>query len=246
MSWNRGYLGLHAMGVWKMARATLDNQGWIQRWNDRAIGFHIFATHPMLLKHVNVLEDGRSNLRILMPLCGKFWDMHWLAQRGHTVVGVEVAERAVHEFLKEYPYSHTARPVPGVEGTLFQTHDKKIQIYCCDFFKITPEEVGVVDAVWDRGSMVSINVCDRPRYAQVMQSVMSKHCRYLLSALNYDETKYTGIPHHLGDEAIREVFENTNTVTEIDCSSNVVEKDHKKIWGLDWLREKIFLITPKL
>ncbi|KAL8598490.1 hypothetical protein ACOMHN_051278 [Nucella lapillus] len=228
----------------KVERKVMDHQDWIQRWDNRAIGFHKEFINPVLEKHLNAMVDGRPSLRILLPLCGKSWDMKWLAEHGHSVVGVELVQQAVQEFFQDHSIPFTAQPDPTVEGTLFQSEDKKIQIYCCDFFKISPDVVGYVDAVWDRGGMVAINVCDRARYAQVIQSVKSPNCRYLLSALQYDETKYAGPPHHLGDEAIREIFEDTSTVTEIDCT-DVLEPRHKTNWGIDWLNEKAFLITPK-
>ena len=37
-----------------------------------------------------------------MPLCGKSRDLTWLArERGHSVVGVEVAEPAIRDYIEE-------------------------------------------------------------------------------------------------------------------------------------------------
>jgi hypothetical protein len=43
-------------------------------------------------------------------------------------------------------------------------------IYACDFFLMTPEVMGPVEAVWDRGALEAINVEDRQNYANLMQS----------------------------------------------------------------------------
>ena len=44
------------------------------------------------------------------------------------------------------------------------------------------------------------------RYASVVKPMMAQDCRYLLEALQYDDTKYGGPPHHLSDEAINDLF----------------------------------------
>ena len=47
-------------------------------------------------------------------LCGR------LADQGHTVVGVEVAQKAIEDFFAEQKVAFTSQPAPEVEGTLFQ------------------------------------------------------------------------------------------------------------------------------
>ena len=43
-----------------------------------------------------------------------------LADQGHTVIGVEVAQKAVVEFFEEQKVPFTSQPVPAVDGMLFQ------------------------------------------------------------------------------------------------------------------------------
>ncbi|XP_076462815.1 thiopurine S-methyltransferase-like [Babylonia areolata] len=116
----------------------MDNQLWIKRWNDRDRSFHDQRIHPMLQKHHKQVVDGRSHLTVLVPMCGKSWEIKWLADQGHTVIGVEVAQRAIEEFFEEQNIPFTSSPLPAAEGTLFQSEDTKVQIYCCDFFKMSP------------------------------------------------------------------------------------------------------------
>lgn len=198
----------------------------------------------MLMEHLDKMVNGRSNLRIFVPLCGKSWDMKWLADQGHRVIGVEMVQTAIEEFFQEQKMTFTSTPLPAVEGTLFQSKDKRVQIYCCDFFNISPEVVGQVDAIWDQSSMVAITESDRVRYAELLQSLMSPGCRYLLSAIQYDETKFPGPPHHLSDEAIQQLFGARNTV-ELIGSKDAPEHSQRARWGIDWMTEKAFLITPK-
>ena len=52
-------------------------------------------------------------------------------------------------------------------------------IYNCDFFLMTPEILGPVDAVYDRGALEAINLQDRQLYAKLMQSLLGPNFRYI-------------------------------------------------------------------
>ncbi|KAL8583790.1 hypothetical protein ACOMHN_036425 [Nucella lapillus] len=136
-----------------MQSTVLSNEAWCQFWGQPNPGFHKPSVNPTLKKHLSQLLGGRANLRILVPLCGKSWDMKWLAEQGHRVVGVEVAPKPVEMFFTEQKVPYTTTPVPQLGGTLYQSKDKKILVYCCDFFKVSPETLGQFDAIWDRAAM---------------------------------------------------------------------------------------------
>lgn len=178
-----------------------------------------------------------------MPLCGKSWDMKWLADQGHTVVGVEVAQKPVEQFFSEQKVDFTKTPVPNLEGTLYQSRDKKILVYCCDFFKVSPKTLGQFDAIWDRAAMDAVNRPDRAKYGEVLRSLMAPGCRCLMAALQYDETKHPGPPHNVSDEAVNEAFKKGCVVNIIgieDATQDILES-----WKFDKMNERIFLITPK-
>ncbi|KAK3091731.1 hypothetical protein FSP39_022238 [Pinctada imbricata] len=165
---------------------------WDVRWHDRKIGFHKNTIHPLLDKHVEKLIAGRTNIKIFFPLCGKAIDMKWLSDKGHTVIGVEGSEMAIQEFFQEQNMKFNTVDVPSIGGKLFTSEDNKIRLYCADFYLFNSELEGKVDAVWDRGAMVAINRCDRPKYVSTMKPLISENCKYFLDTLVYDETKYPG------------------------------------------------------
>mmetsp|Transcript_54746 Transcript_54746/g.98629 ORF Transcript_54746/g.98629 Transcript_54746/m.98629 type:complete len:432 (-) Transcript_54746:99-1394(-) len=88
----------------------------IKRWATRswaipagqAPRFHLKAVNPMLEKHLarwskgmSPAEEG-SALSVLVPLCGKTFDMPFLCENGYGVVGVEGVPRAIMEFRAEH------------------------------------------------------------------------------------------------------------------------------------------------
>ena len=58
---------------------TATAEYWRDRWKEGNTGWHREEVNKYLIKYVNELTGGRSNLRIFVPLCGKSVDMLWLA-----------------------------------------------------------------------------------------------------------------------------------------------------------------------
>lgn len=104
---------------------------WLNRWNDRRIGFHLEDANPILVKYVDCLrpltnaticadsstnnhpedvtgtcfnKDASSETRIFLPLCGKTVDMAYLIPLFREVVGVEGIRQALVEFAQEQPH----------------------------------------------------------------------------------------------------------------------------------------------
>ena len=51
---------------------------------------------------IDLLENGyMKGLSILVTMCGKTVDLHWLCARGHSVTGVEISPVAVHQIFTE-------------------------------------------------------------------------------------------------------------------------------------------------
>uniref|UniRef100_A0A3Q2CGL9 Thiopurine S-methyltransferase, tandem duplicate 1 n=1 Tax=Cyprinodon variegatus TaxID=28743 RepID=A0A3Q2CGL9_CYPVA len=74
---------------------------WEQRWQENRTGFHQLEVHKMLQNNYDKVVNGRSGVRFFFPLCGKAVDMKWLADLGHSVVGVEISEMAIRQFFQE-------------------------------------------------------------------------------------------------------------------------------------------------
>ena len=67
--------------------------------------------------------------------------------------------------------------LPEIRGWKYWTKDNRLCIYACDFFSVTPEMIGAVDAVYDRGALEAVNVGDRQGYVKLMQSLLGKSFR---------------------------------------------------------------------
>ncbi|XP_006794533.1 probable thiopurine S-methyltransferase [Neolamprologus brichardi] len=89
---------------------------WEERWQQNKISFHQPEVHKMLKKNIDKVLNGRTGVRFFFPLCGKAVDMKWLADMGHSVVGVEISEKAIRQFFEENNMTYSEEPVPAIPG----------------------------------------------------------------------------------------------------------------------------------
>ncbi|GFR75297.1 thiopurine S-methyltransferase [Elysia marginata] len=118
----------------------------------------------LLEKHYSKLNPGGESKKVLVPLCGMSVDMNWLADKGMTVIGVDIAEEALAKFvsLSDQDWEETAVPTLGPGAKLFTRKDGKIKLYLGDFLKFT-------------------------RFAAALKNLMNPGGRMLLDAIAYDE-----------------------------------------------------------
>ncbi|XP_077209166.1 thiopurine S-methyltransferase [Paroedura picta] len=217
---------------------------WLKKWQMRHIGFHNEQEHGLLKKHLDIFLSGRSGLKIFFPLCGKTVEMKWLADMGHHIVGVEISETALKEFFTEQNLSYSEETVPEIPGAkLMKDTSGNISLYCCSIYDLTSSVAGKFDAIWDRGSLVAINPCDRERYANLMLSLMNQKCCYLLVTVSYDPSKHPGPPFYIPDSELKKLFGQRCDIKLLDKTDDL--KEPQRAWGLDYFWEVMYLLLLK-
>lgn len=228
--------------VQKNRALTLEE--WQDKWVTRHISFHQEQGHQLLKKHLDIFLKGQSGLRVFFPLCGKAVEMKWFADRGHTVVGVEISEIGIREFFAEQNLSYTEEPLAEIAGAkVFKSSAGNISLYCCSIFDLPRANTGKFDRVWDRGALVAINPGDRERYADLILSLLRKEFQYLVAVFSYDPTKHAGPPFYVPDAEFKRLF---GAKCSIQCLEEVdVFEERHKTWGIDYIFEKLYLLTEK-
>jgi thiopurine S-methyltransferase len=171
----------------------MDATFWHQRWAQREIGFHRSKVHPMLAQHWPTLAD-RNDGPVLVPLCGKSLDLKWLADRGHSVVGIELSEAAAIEFFED----HGLQPASTRLGGLKAWSAASITICVGDFFEFAPDFP--FPRAYDRAAMVALPAEVRPRYRARLAALLADEGQGLLITLEYDPSTMHGPPFSV-DEA---------------------------------------------
>lgn len=179
-----------------------DNQRWLQAWRDSAIqGFHQKHTNPLLMRFWNAL-DLPPGSRIFVPLCGKSLDLLWLADQGFEVIGIEISPLAVKAFFHENQLPARRQR----QGRLNLWHSGPISIYCGDIFSLQSEQLGHIDAVYDRAALTAMPELLRERYAEHLQSLLPAAAPLLLLTIEDSEAASPGSQTDGIDHEISQLF----------------------------------------
>ncbi len=158
----------------------MDHQFWLDKWRANQLGFHRDSVHPFLTEHWPALGLAPGS-RALVPLCGKALDLHWLAEAGHRVLGIELSELAVAAFFAEAGL----RPTIDQAGPFRRYRAGPIEILAGDFFDLTVALAGEVAAIFDRAALVALPEPQRRAYVAKIRSLTAPGTAVLLVTLEY-------------------------------------------------------------
>lgn len=174
---------------------------WQERWARSQIGFHQEKVNGYLRRHWSTL--GLPNdAAVLVPLCGKSLDLAWLAEQGHAVIGVELAERAVQDFFAE----RDVQPHVSQHGAFKVYQAGALRILCGDFFALSHADVADCQAFYDRAALIALPAEMRERYAAHLQAILPETCQGLLVTLVYDQQRMDGPPFSVEDAEVEQRF----------------------------------------
>jgi thiopurine S-methyltransferase len=179
----------------------MDREFWQKKWEKNEIAFHQREPNPLLVHHFDelALPDGS---RLFLPLCGKTLDIHWLLARGHRVAGAELSQLAIDQLFAELGVKPTVAKV----GALDCYSAPNIDVFVGDFFALAREQLGPVDAVYDRAALVALPAPMRARYVMHLVALTNR-APQLLIAYVYDQSLVDGPPFSVSDMEVRRHYD---------------------------------------
>jgi thiopurine S-methyltransferase len=161
---------------------------WHQRWQTNQIGFHLSVANPLLVKHFSSLNLPLGAC-VFLPLCGKTEDIPWLLSQGYKVAGAELSQVAIEDLFKRLQFT----PIITQLNDLRHYSAPNIDIYVGDIFKLTADQLGKVDAVYDRAALVALPEDMRKQYTAHLMA-LTHTSPQLLICFEYDQTIHAGPP----------------------------------------------------
>lgn len=174
---------------------------WHKRWEQNLIGFHQQHINPYLQQYWPALGVP-AGTRVLVPLCGKSLDLAWLVGQGWRVLGVELSERAVQDFFNE----HGRVAQVSRQGAFEVYRSEGIELWCGDFFDLTPADTADCTAFYDRAAIIALPPAMRERYVAHLQALLRSPCTGLLITLDYDQDVLPGPPFAVPDEEVQRLY----------------------------------------
>lgn len=188
----------------------MDSKFWIERWENNDIAFHEVDANTMLVKYFSTLSLKRNN-RVFLPLCGKTGDINWLLSKGYKVVGVELIETAIQQLFIELGIE----PIVSKVGKNLHYHADNIDIYVGDLFEISGNDLGAVDAVYDRAALVALPKEMRSTYASHIINITNS-AKQLLVTYEYDQNLLNGPPFSISSEEVNQYYASNYFLTALD------------------------------
>lgn len=213
---------------------------WQTRWIEGQSQWHSNEPHFSLVKYLEKLKDGRENLTIFVPLCGKSGDLLFLYKQGFNVIGLEGVTWVVESFFTENALECHKEVVPEIDGFKYETQDGRLKVFSCDIFNMDPNVMGKVDAVFDRGSFEAIYEEDRPRYLELMAKILAPKFRIILNGYEYDNTVFKGPPRHVDHKVVQDMYGNLGKVEILEETENGTQPQR---FNLDKMTKFIYLIS---
>ena len=173
---------------------------WHDRWEQNQIGFHEGQPNVLLVEYFSALALDKGS-RIMLPLCGKTVDIHWLLEQGYQVVGIELSEIAVKQLFEDLATTPTITEV----GALKRYEATNVVIYVGDFFELTEEALGAVGLVYDRAALVALTEPQRKRYTAHLR-LITQNAPQLVICYEYDQSMVAGPPHSISAEEMRQHY----------------------------------------
>mgnify|MGYP000022204273 FL=1 len=190
----------------------MDEQFWHDRWQRREIGFHREQINPLLPAYFPALalQHGQT---VFLPLCGKTKDTSYFLQQGLRVVGVELSQVAVQELFAELGLqAHITDSTEVQDLRCYQA--EHLTIFVGDFFKLTAEHVGTIDAIYDRAALVALPFVMRQAYTQHLRK-LSLTAPQLLITYEYDQSVVEGPPFSISRQEVEQHYADSYVITAL-------------------------------
>ncbi len=210
---------------------------WHQRWQENRIGFHQPMPNPLLVEYISKL-DLKANARIFIPLSGKTLDISWLLQQGYRVVAIELSQIAATALIEQLATDFNLDFAISAKDALTHYTHANIDIFVGDFFELSQNQLGEVDAIYDRAALVALPTTIRSDYTQHLSHI-SQHAAQLLLSYEYDQPSYQGPPFSVDAD---EIWRHYAAVYQIELLQQLELSNHFK--GNNAV-EKVWYLKPR-
>ena len=213
----------------------MEPEFWHEKWQNNQTAFHLSAVNPLLVGYFAELALMPGDT-IFLPLCGKTLDIAWLRQQGLHVVGVELHEPAVRAL-----FEGLATPYDVVtEGQFIRYETDNITVWVGDFFELSANMLGTVDAIYDRAAIVALPEAMRIRYSQHLIT-LAKKAKQLVINYEYDQSVMSGPPFSVSNSALHNYYNADYSMTQL--YHGAVEGGLK---GRCPATENVWLLVPRM
>ncbi|HAU1181366.1 TPA: thiopurine S-methyltransferase [Legionella pneumophila] len=211
---------------------------WNELWYEGRISFHKEEVNPDLIAYVSSLNIPAKG-RVLVPLCGKSVDMLWLVRQGYHVVGIELVEKAILQFVQEHQITVRENTI----GQAKQYFTDNLNLWVTDIFALNSALIEPVDAIYDRAALVALPKKLRPAYVDICLKWLKPGGSILLKTLQYNQEKVQGPPYSVSPEEIALSYQQCAKIELLKSQKRIQEpNDHLFNLGISEVNDYVWCI----
>ncbi len=217
----------------------MDARFWQEKWDKGEIGFHLSQVHPLLKRFLPALNLAPGQ-RVFVPLCGKSLDLGFLLGQGLQVVGVELADKAIHALFEQLGVAPECTDWAG--GKCYQ--HGTLTIFQGDIFALDADTLGPVQAIYDRAALIALPAPLRDQYAEQLVA-LSQAAPQLLITLGYDQQRMDGPPFSVDLPLITRLYGEHYAIQLLSEDNIIAHEPRFAENGLEALHQLCSLLTPQ-
>ena len=210
---------------------------WLARWQDNKIGWHVDVVNQSLVDYLELLELEPGD-NVFVPLCGKSIDLIYLSEMGYSVIGVELSPVGVVQFFVDNNLQYVVSEVDGF--SLYQS--ERIKIYCGDYFNLNAGHLLRVSAVFDRASLIALELDLREKYTVHLTAIIPFDARILLLTLIYPQHQMSGPPFSVSDSEVESLFSSAFKYRQLHCFNDIENEPKFLRAGVDYVENAAYLL----
>jgi thiopurine S-methyltransferase len=207
----------------------MEPERWLRAWEEGRTRFHRGTVEPFLAAHWPALAVP-AGARVLVPLCGKAYDLIWLAEQGYEVTGVELSPIACEAFFRE----HGITPEVTPQGAFTAWRGPRVTLLQGDIFHL---DLPPFDAAYDRAATVALDPERRSRYAEVLRRHLLPGAPALLVTRVYPQDEASGPPFSVDPNEVQRLYGAAFHTTELTRHDLTDEEETRTVWKLSSLYE---------
>lgn len=190
---------------------------WNDCYSEGKTGWDRGDVHPFLQQVLN--ERLSKPCSIIVPGCGRGYEVIELAERGFDVIGIDIADE---------PVQHLRRQLTG--------HEANASVVKTNFLEFQP--VDQVDAVYEQTCLCAIDPSLRTQYEQTVFNWLKPAGSLFILFVQKAEKPNEGPPFHCDVEEMRTLFpESRWTWQDVDTASKF-EHPSGKMYELGFVLTK--------
>jgi thiopurine S-methyltransferase len=113
---------------------------------------------------------------------------------------------------------------------------------CADFFSLAAEDIGPVDAFYDRAALIALAPAQRPDYAARLAQLLTGNTPGLLITLDYNQPEMSGPPFAVSHDEVYRLFAPYCTIEHLFHSDALEENTRFRDKGVTQLAEHVYCL----